>query len=197
MQSAIGLKDSSKQSKKRIAVSSETTTTQRESGLKETYDHLLTLWTSGVRDYHSMLSDYLTANSIFVAVIGLIVSRESLATSLTVLILLLCIFGILLSLQMAIVLGRLSGQNALWEWQLRGIEVAPEWQGQKIITGLYRLHETQQMIEDPRNEPPVFKPNWAFRQHRQWWAHRAVSFPWFFGCVYGLFFIWAVTHLQK
>jgi hypothetical protein len=53
------------------------------------------------------------------------------------------------------------------------------------------------MIEDPRNEPPVFKPNWAFRQHRQWWAHRAVSFPWFFGCVYGLFFIWAVTHLQR
>jgi len=193
----IGLKGSSKQNEKRIAVSSETRTTQGESGLKETYDHLLTLWTSGVRDYHSMLSDYLTANSIFVAVIGLIVSRESLATSLTVLILLLCIFGILLSLQMAIVLGRLSGQNALWEWQLRGIELAPEWQGQKLITGLYRLHETRQMIEDPRNEPPVFKPNWAFRQHRQWWAHRAVSFPWFFGCVYGLFFIWAVTHLQK
>jgi hypothetical protein len=192
-----GCKGSSKQNEKRIAVSSETRTTQQESGLEANYDHLLTLWTSGVRDYHSMLSDYLTANSIFVAVIGLIVSRETLATSLTVLILLLCIFGLLLSLQMAIVLGRLSGQNALWEWQLRGIELAPEWKGQKLIMGLYRLHETRQMIEDPRNEPPVFKPNWAFRQHRQWWAHRAVSFPWFFGCVYGLFFIWAVTHLQK
>jgi hypothetical protein len=192
-----GCKGSSKQNEKRIAVSSETRTTQQETGLEATYDHLLTLWTSGVRDYHSMLSDYLTANSIFVAVIGLIVSRESLATSLTVLTLLLCIFGILLSLQMAIVLGRLSGQNALWEWQLRGIELAPEWKGQKLIMGLYRLHEARQMMEDPRNEPPVFKPNWACRQHRQWWAHRAVSFPWFFGCVYGLFFIWAVTHLQK
>ena len=73
-----------------------------------------------------MLSDYLTANSIFVAVIGLIVSRESPTMSLTVLILLLCIFGILLCLQMAIVLGRLSGQNALWEWQLRGIESAQD-----------------------------------------------------------------------
>ena len=39
--------------------------------LETTYGHLLTLWTSGVRDYHTMLSDYLTANSIFVAVIGL------------------------------------------------------------------------------------------------------------------------------
>ena len=97
-------------------------TTQRESGFTMDYDHLITLWTSGVRDYHSMLSDYLTANSIFVAVIGLIVSRESpaMSLSLTVLILLLCIFGILLCLQMAIVLGRLTGQNALWEWKLRG-----------------------------------------------------------------------------
>jgi hypothetical protein len=172
-------------------------TTQGASNPEATYEHLLTLWTSGVRDYHTMLSDYLTANSIFVAVIGLIVSRESPAMSFTVLILLLCTFGILLCLQMAIVLGRLSGQNALWEWQLRGIELGPEWKGQKLITGLYRLHETRQVIEDPRNEPPVFKPNWAFRQRRQWWAHRAVSFPWFFGCVYGLFFIWAVAQLQK
>jgi hypothetical protein len=51
-----------------------------------TYERLLTLWTSGVRDYHTMLSDYLTAHSIFVAVIGLIVSRESPALSFTVLI---------------------------------------------------------------------------------------------------------------
>ena len=70
-----------------------------------TYERLLTLWTSGVRDYHTMLSDYLTANSIFVAAIGLIVSRESPALSFTVLIVLLCIFGILFCLQMAIVFG--------------------------------------------------------------------------------------------
>lgn len=171
--------------------------TQRESNLKTTYDHLITLWTSGARDYHSMLSDYLTANSIFVAVIGLIVSRESPTLSLVVLILLLCIFGILLCLQMAIVLGRLSGQNALWEWRLRGIELAQDWQDQKLITGLYRLHEARQPVEDLGNEPPVFKPNWAFRRHRQWWAHRSVSFPWFFGCVYSLFFIWGVTHLFR
>lgn len=32
--------------------------------LRSDYAPLLTLWTSGVRDYHTMLSDYLTANSI-------------------------------------------------------------------------------------------------------------------------------------
>src|SRR5512134_3250176 len=104
-----------------------------DGSLHDAYEHLLTLWTSGVRDYHTMLSDYLTANSIFVAVIGLLVSRESLALPFTVLIVLLCIFGLLLSLQMAIVLGRFSGQNALWEWQMRGIEQAPLWSGQKLL----------------------------------------------------------------
>jgi hypothetical protein len=168
-----------------------------ESNLEESYHHLLTLWTSGVRDYHTMLSDYLTANSIFVAVIGLLVSRESLALPFTLLILLLCIFGILLSLQMAIVLGRFSGQNALWEWQLRGIERDPDWRAQKLLTSAYQLHETRQSIEDPDNEPPVFEPNWAFRQHRQWWAHRAVSFPWFFGSVYSLFLIWALIQVSR
>jgi hypothetical protein len=170
---------------------------QNQAALESAYDHLLTLWTSGVRDYHSMLSDYLLANSIFVAVIGLLLSRESLALPFTVLIVLLCVFGLLLCVQMAIVLGRCSGQNALWEWQLRGIEQAPEWKEHKLITGLYRLHETQQPIEDRQNDPQVFLPNWAFRQHRQWWAHRAVSFPWFFGCVYGVFLLWAGTQLVR
>ena len=80
-----------------------------EAARDSTYEHLLMLWTSGVRDYHTMLSDYLTAHSIFVAVIGLIVSREALPLSFTVLIVLLCAFGVLMCLQMAIVLGRLSG----------------------------------------------------------------------------------------
>ena len=166
-----------------------------EADLDATYEHLLTLWTSGVRDYQSMLSDYLMANSIIVMVIGLIVSRESHTLPLTVLIVLLCVFGILLCLQMAIVLGRLSGQNALWEWRLRGIEQDPEWHKEKVMTSLHQLHEIRQPIEDQRNQPTVFVPNWAFRQHRQWWAHRAISFPWFFGSVYALLLVYSVTKL--
>lgn len=172
-------------------------TTPAKADLDATYEHLMTLWTSRVRDYHTMLSDYLTANSIFVAVIGLILSRDLLAFSFTVLIVLLCIFGVLLCLQMAIVLGRLSGQNALWEWRLRGIEQDPDWNKEKLITSLRLLHEVRQPIVDRRNEPPVFEPNWAFRQHRQWWAHRAVSFPWFFGSVYALLLVWSITKLMN
>ncbi len=165
--------------------------------MQSDYNHLLTLWTSGVRDYHTMLSDYLTANSIFVAVIGLLVSRESLALPFTLVIVLLSTIGILMSAQMAIVLGRFSGQNALWEWQLRGIESLPDWQDRKPVSMLYRLREHRETIVDERNEPRSFAPSWAFRQHRQWWAHRAVSFPWFFGTVYGLFLLWGVTQIAR
>lgn len=170
---------------------------QNHDTMQSDYQHLLTLWTSGVRDYHTMLSDYLTANSIFVAVIGLLVSRESLALPFTLVIVLLSTIGILMSAQMAIVLGRFSGQNALWEWQLRGIETRPEWLSRKPVSTLYRLREHRETIVDQSNEPNAFEPSWAFRQHRQWWAHRAISFPWFFGTVYGLFLLWGVTQIAR
>ncbi len=170
---------------------------QNRDTMQSDYNHLLTLWTSGVRDYHTMLSDYLTANSIFVAVIGLLVSRESLALPFTIVIVLLSMIGILMSAQMAIVLGRFSGQNALWEWQLRGIEGMPEWQERKPVSSLYRLREHRETIVDETNEPRFFEPSWAFSQHRQWWAHRAISFPWFFGTVYGLFLLWGLTQVTR
>jgi hypothetical protein len=85
-----------------------------------TYHHLIDLWTSGVRDYHSLLSDYLTANSNFVAAIGFLLARQPLTLIFTLLVVILCLFGVLMTLQMAIVLGRFSAQTTLWEWHLRG-----------------------------------------------------------------------------
>ena len=170
---------------------------ERESDrhLARTYEHLLTLWTSGVRDYHSLLSAYLLAHSIFVALIGLFVSQHPMKQALGIVIALLSIFGILHCAQMAIVLGRFSAQTSLWEWQLRGIEHAPQWSDRKLFSGLQWLREQHEPLSEPDNEPPLFAPNWAFRTHRQWWAHRAVSFPLFFGSVYGLFLLWSLGQL--
>ena len=53
----------------------------------------------------------------------------------------------------------------------------PEWRERKPVSGLYRLREHRETIVDETNEPRIFEPSWAFRQHRQWWAHRAISFP--------------------
>jgi hypothetical protein len=168
---------------------------ERLESLNRTYGNLLTLWTSGVRDYHSLLSAYLLAHSIFVAVIGLFVSQHPIKQALSIVIAVLSVFGILLCLQMAIVLGRFSAQNSFWEWQLRGVEAAPGWPDRKLVSGLGWLRERHEPWSESGNEPPAFTPNWALRTHRQWWAHRAVSFPLFFGSVYGLFLLWSLAQL--
>lgn len=163
--------------------------------LESTYNTLLQLWTAGVRDYHTLLSDYLTANSIFVAAIGFLLSRQPEPIIFTVLVLILCVFGILVTAQMAIVLGRFSAQNSLWEWQLRGIERTGRWSQRALFVDLRRFRDGQESLEDRDNDPPVIRPPWALRRHRQWWTRREISFPCFFGIVYVLFLIWACTQL--
>ena len=159
------------------------------------YDHLLSLWTAGVRDYHSLLSDYLTANSIFVAAIGFLLARASSMRIFSALVLVLCVFGVMLTLQMAIVLGRFDAQNAYWEWRLRGIERAPQWTQSKLFEDFFRLKDQKQVLRDQWNTPGSFHPNWALRVHRRWWARRAVSFPLFFGILYALFMLWSLTQM--
>jgi hypothetical protein len=146
--------------------------------VRQTYDTLVNLWTSGVRDYHSLLSDYLTANSIFTAAIGFILARQPPTFLFTLLGLILCVFGILMVLQMAIVLGRFSAQIALWEWQLRGSELQTTWTQPQLFIRLQRYRDHHQFIEDHGNNPSILQPTWALRQHRQWWARREV-FPYF------------------
>ncbi|HZS11281.1 MAG TPA: hypothetical protein VFA38_03455 [Nitrospirales bacterium] len=163
----------------------------------QTYTNLLTLWTSGVRDYHTLLSDYLTANSIFVAAISLLLSRERSTVIFQVLVVILCLFGILMTLQMAIVLGRFSSQTRLWEWQLRGIERTSDRMSRKPFQTLHQLTKEHRAIDDPANDPPTFYPNWATRQHRQWWARREISFPLFFGIIYLLFLVWGSKELLR
>src|ERR1700693_577577 len=167
-----------------------------EQSLEHSYQYLLNLWTSGIRDYHSLLSDYLTANSIFVAAIGILVTRQPVSLIFSFLVLILCAFGILMTLQMGIVLGRFSLQNDLWEWQLRGIERKTKWSYRKLFDELYRLKHRDESIKDKDNDPPVFHSNWALRQHRQWRAHRAISFSLFFGIIYGLFLLWDLFQLR-
>ena len=163
--------------------------------LPHTYETLVNLWTSGVRDYHSLLSDYLTANSIFTATIGFILARQPPTFVFTCMGLILCIFGILMVVQMAIVLGRFSAQVALWEWHLRGSELQTSWTQPQLFISLQQYRDHHQSLEHHKNDPPVLRPTWALRQHRQWWARREFSFPIFFGIAYVLFLVWSVIQL--
>jgi hypothetical protein len=171
-------------------------TTPVESELERTYQNLVNLWTCGVRDYQGLLTAYITANSVFVATIGLLISRQSSSSIFHLLVLALSVCGILITLQMAILLGRFDSRNALWEWRMRGIESSPGWKHLTLFQDLYTLRNQKHILEDPGNNPVQFYPGWAMNTHRRWWARRAVSFPLFFGFIYALFFIWSLAQLM-
>src|ERR1043165_9093926 len=122
--------------------------------LRQTYGTLVNLWTSGVRDYHSLLSDYLTANSIFVAAIGFLLARQPMTLIFMLLVIVLCLFGVLMTLQMAIVLGRFSAQTALWEWHLRGIETGGHWKQPRLFVDLYHYRDRHESLTETGNDPP-------------------------------------------
>ncbi len=166
-----------------------------ETDPERTYQQLVNLWTSGIRDYHSLLNAYITANSVFVATIGLLISRQNPSRIFALLVLALSVCGVLITLQMAILLGRFDSQNALWEWRMRGLERAPGWKHLTLFEDLYTIRSQKHTLQDPDNHPGQFYPGWAMRTHRHWWARRAVSFPLFFGFIYLLFFIWSLSQL--
>ena len=166
-----------------------------DSDPERTYDHLVNLWTSGIRDYQGLLTAYITANSVFVATIGLLISRQSSSRIFFLLVLALSVCGVLITLQMAILLGRFDSQNAMWEWRMRGIESSPGWKHLTLFQDLHTLRNDKNTLMDSENNPKRFYPGWAMRTHRRWWARRAVSFPLFFGFIYLLFLIWSLTQL--
>ncbi len=166
-----------------------------ESDPERTYQNLVNLWTCGIRDYHSLLNAYITANSVFVATIGLLISRGSTSRIFWLLVIALSVCGILIILQMAILLGRFDSQNAMWEWRMRGIERLPGWKHLTLFEDLYSIRNQKKTLEDDGDIPSRFYPGWAFRIHRQWWARRAVSFPLFFGLIYLLFLVWSLVQL--
>ena len=81
--------------------------------LEKNYSMLSNLWACGIRDYHNLNSNYLTANSILIAAIA-ITFRIGIVTTYIVSIA-FSFIGILICLQMGIALGRFRSQNVYWE----------------------------------------------------------------------------------
>ena len=147
------------------------------------YSSLLNLWSSGIRDYHSLFSAYLTANSIFIAATVLLfmeLFQGCYDWPILVGFIIVCFIGCLIALQMAIALGRFSAQNGLIGWRIRGIERNFADEQIKILTDIWKFREKKETIEDSDNDPPSWEPNRAIRVHRRKWAIRSKLVPWLF-----------------
>lgn len=163
--------------------------------LEKDYEMLISLWSNGVRDYHSLFSGYLTANSIFVAAVLLLFkelcsSPDNLIIKLGILI--ISAFGAFIAFQMAVALGRFSAQNALIEWRARKIEYGSSWKRFKILSDIREVKENQNGIHDEESIPKLFMPNWALRVHRKKYAGRSQLLPKLFILLYLLTFFSAL-----
>ncbi|HEC82561.1 MAG TPA: hypothetical protein ENI53_01585 [Thermoplasmatales archaeon] len=160
--------------------------------LEKNYRMLSNLWASGIRDYHNLNSSYLTANSILIAAIAIILRMGVVTTYIVSIV--FSFIGILICLQMGIALGRFRSQNAYWEWNLRIIEGDPEWKRDPFFKNLYKHREEQKILKGKYGEED-FKPNFAIRYHRKLWAPRMKGLPFIFGTLYTIFIIWSIVNI--
>lgn len=158
----------------------------------ETYRILVNLWASGSRDYLRLVSGYLTANSVLIASIALILRMKTNGAYLVSKF--FAILGIIICIQMYVAAGRLRAQNGYWERNLRIIEDDAKWERRKLFKELYghREHQKTLPLEDGECE---FEPNWAIKHHRSWWAGRMKLFPWIFGALYLALIVYSVWYL--
>jgi len=104
------------------------------------------------------------------------------------------IIGLIICLQMAIALGRFRAQNAYWERNLRIIEADPNWKRRPFFKDLYKFREEQHVFL-AKDEEPEFKPNFAIKYHRKFWAPRMRDLPWVFAILYIILLLWSLGNL--
>ncbi|GCC11082.1 hypothetical protein IPdc08_01129 [archaeon] len=164
------------------------------SKLEKEYDMLLKLWASGSRDYINLTYSYLTANSILVAAIAIILKIEDKS-----IVVALSVIGIILCIQMYIGLSLLRTQNAYWRRNLKIIENKGDWKKEgrySYVNEFYKFRDGDDICTEQRALPskggePKFKPDFAIKHHNEFWLSRINVLPLLFVMVYAVFIIHA------
>jgi len=161
------------------------------------YSTLVTLWSGGTRDYHSLFSAYLSANAIFVAAGMVVMSSRTNDQFVGVLLLVISVVGLIVALQMLAALSRFSGENAFFEWRLRSIERQDNAIPFKLFSELWQWREKAKTIEDPNGFSDSFKPNWAVRVRRCFFFRRSKLLPFVFILIYFGFLCFSIYFLCR
>ncbi len=184
----------------------DATTTQADEDL-QLYVMFAHLRSAGNRDYHNLTATYLTANSILVGAIGLMLSMGPEAPHsgpTRAMAILLSLVGLWFAYQLFIAQGRFRAQNYYLERNLRLIEKKPEWRHPQYFVVLQNFTEQRDGQTDYRKirdksyeipaedgEPPM-QPNFGVRHHRDRLAPRMKGLPFFFFGIFALFILYAV-----
>ena len=152
------------------------------------YDLLTKLRSSCIRDYHILTRTYLTANSILITAIAVLIAQNYSFRYYVSLILSLA--GVLLCVQMYIAQGISLGERFYLERKLRIIE--KNWkEGPKIFLEMHDFKEGGKTLPSEAGEPPLI-PGVSIKYQEKWWARRMKILPWIFGSIFTALFIWSL-----
>lgn len=113
--------------------------------------------------------------------------------------------GLIFCLQMCIAQGRFRAQNAYWERNLRIIESNSNWKRRQFFKDLHEFRDKQKvhrkekgrwLILPKEGDEPEFKPDFAVKHHRDFWAPRMKGLPWLFGIIFIFLLIWSALNVM-
>lgn len=157
------------------------------------YDLLTRLRSACIRDYHILTRTYLTANSILITAIAILIAQNY--TFRYYVSLILSLAGVLLCVQMYIAQGISLGERHYLERKLRITE--KNWKdGPKIFLELHDFKENGKKLPGEVGEPPLV-PGFSIKYQEKWWARRMKLLPWIFGLIFTLLFVWSLYNAVK
>jgi len=177
---------------------------QRTDAENERYELLAQLWTSGWAEYHSLASGFVTAHSIILGGIILLLLEDHARTHW--LAILVSAAGLFIALQMMGALEKCAAQTAYFAWQLRGLEAGDDGRSLGVFGALYYHFEDQgrgrgslrnALYDKTEAGSDLFRRNYGATFHRKWWLRRIASFPALFGAMYLIVTILAIWLLAQ
>lgn len=159
----------------------------------DVYSELITLWTTGRREYHRLTATYVTANSLLIASISFLMKDVKQSE---LLISIISIIGLLLCLNFKVAQERLSGENYYWERNLRIYERNNEKDETKLFVILDNLMNEENFVLPAVGEEPPMVRNYGMKHHRKPFLRRMKMYPAFFGLIYGLFITYTIVKNQ-
>lgn len=158
---------------------------------KEHYGLLAQLWSSGWNEYQSLGSGFVTAHSILLGGIILLLLDGD-RTRHSILAVLVSAAGLFLALQMKGALGKCSAKANYFSWQLRGIEASDDCSSLGIFEALEHHLEggsgrgilKNRLFDGSGNIDDLYTRNYATTFHRRPWLRRMASLPAVFAAAY-------------
>lgn len=163
------------------------------------YTALISLRSSGTRDYHSLNSAYLTANLLLISLISILLFMGgNPITGFNAMILILSLFGIFLCLQMVFAQNRMRYINKLHEERMQKIENENNWM-HRIFVDIDKLVYNEERLSYKKltNE---YVSACGYRSEIEkdrflgftnfWFGGRMKTFPWIFMLIYLLAFFY-------